>query len=142
MKLDHRVIRLVVALGFGLIVAYGSYQWITDTDRPARRVEEEAVALAARDTLRSYIANKRLADESLEISDAIDRDREAGKVYLFPTDDGWELSGHYRRQDEKDWHAFLMALDANVALISLSVQDKDAELSNLAMSDPKFAASE
>jgi hypothetical protein len=134
---NHRVIRLVVAFAVGLAVAYGSYQWISDSERPARRAQEEAVALAARDILRSYITV-----ENLQISDAIDRVRDAGKVYLFPTDDGWELSGHYKRPDERKWHAWLMALDDNVGLVSLAVQDTDAELTNLADSDPKFTTSE
>lgn len=134
---NHRVIRLIVAFVFGIAVAYGSYQWISDSERPARRVEEEAVALAARDILLSYIT-----DEGLEISDPIDRVRDAGKVYLFPTEDGWQLSGHYKRRDEKAWHAWLMELDLNVSLVSLAVQDGDAELARMANSDPKFAAAE
>jgi hypothetical protein len=137
MSPNHRVIRLVVAFAFGIAIAYGSYQWISDAERPARRVEEEAVAMAARDILGSYVT-----DENLEISDAIDRVREAGKVYLFPTTEGWELSGHYSRPDEKQWHAWLMALDSNVTLVSLSVRDTHADLVRLAESDPKFTTSE
>jgi len=137
MPINHRTIRLVVAFTFGLIVAYGSYQWITNTDRIVQRAEEEAIVFASRDILRSYIP-----DEKLEISDAVDRARQAGKVYLYPTDGGWELSGHYRRHDEKRWHAFLMSLDANVSLVSLAVQDTNAELISLAKSDPKFSTSE
>jgi len=136
MNPNHRVIRLVVAFAIGLAVAYGSYQWISDTERPARRVEEEAVALAAREILLSYIT-----DEGLAISDPIDRVRDAGKVYLFPTDGGWELSGHYKRPGERLWHAWLMALDDNVALVSLAVQDSNAKLTKMAISDPKFTTS-
>ena len=134
---NHRIIRLVVAFVFGLAVAYGSFQWISDSERPARRVQEEAVAQAAREILLSYIT-----DENLEISDPLDRVRDAGKVYLFPTEDGWQVSGHYKRRDEKAWHAWLMALDLNVSLVSLAVQDADAGLAERAQSDPKFTVSE
>ena len=137
MPINHRATGLVVAITFGLIAAYGSYQWITNTDRSVQRAEEEAIVLASREILRSYIS-----DERLEISDAVDRFRQAGKVYLYPTDGGWELSGHYRRHDEKRWHAFLISLDADVSLVSLAVQDTNAELTNLAKSDPKFSTSE
>ena len=137
MTLNHTVIRIVVTFVFGLAVAYGSYQWITNTDRTVRRAEEEAVVFASRDILRSYVL-----DQNLEISDAVDRDRDAGKVYLYPMDDGWELSGHYRRQDEKKWHAYLMSLDENVALVSLFVQDTDQRMLELAHSDPKLDISE
>ncbi len=91
---------------------------------------------ASRDILRSYVT-----DEDLEISDPLDRVREAGKVYLFPTDAGWEISGHYRRPGEKSWHAFLMALDADGTLVSLRVQDTDAELTDRAASDQKISIS-
>jgi len=134
---NHRVIRLVVAFIFGLAVAYGSYQWISDSERPARRVEEEAVALAAREILRSYIT-----DENLEVSDPLDRVRDAGKVYLFPTAGGWEVSGHYKRRGEKAWHPWLMELDRNVSLVSLAVQDANASLAERASADPKFTVSE
>jgi hypothetical protein len=128
---------LVVAFTFGLIVAYGSYQWITNTERSVQRGREEAIVFASREILRSYVV-----DEGLEISDALDRVREAGKVYLYPTDDGWQLSGHYRRHDEKRWHAFLISLDTKESLVSLVVQDTDPELTKMANSDPKFSTSE
>ncbi len=134
---NHSVIRLVVAFAFGLAVAYGSYQWITNTDRTVRRAEEEAVVFASRDILRTYVSA-----ENLEISDALDRDSDAGKVYLYPMDNGWELSGHYRRAGEKKWHAYLMSLDENVALVSLFVQDADQRMLELAHSDPKLDISE
>lgn len=134
---NHRVIRLVVAFVFGLAVAYGSFQWISDSERRARRVAEEAVALAAREILLSYIT-----DEDLAVSDPLDRVRDAGKVYLFPTEDGWEVSGHYKRRNEKAWHAWLMALDPNISLVSLVVQDTNVELVELAKSDPKFTVAD
>lgn len=136
MVMSHKVFRVVFAFAVGLMVAIGSFQWISDSERSVRRAEEEAIVIASRDILRGYVA-----DEGLEISDAVDRVRAAGKVYLFPTDAGWELSGHYRRRDEKTWHAYLMSVDANAALIRLSVQDGNDALASLAASDPKFTAS-
>jgi len=136
MPVNHRVMRLVFAFGVGLVAASGSFLWITDTDRSARRAQEEAIVFSSRDILRSYIP-----DDGLEISDAVDRVREAGKVYFFPTDSGWEISGHYRRPGEKGWHAFLMSVDGNASLVSLSVQDTDMELTRRAAFDPKFSTS-
>jgi hypothetical protein len=136
MKLNHRILRLVVAFAFGLVMAYGSYQWITDTERSDRRAEEERVVLASRDILRDYIGAS-----DLELSDPLDRVRAAGKVYIYPTDAGWEVSGHYRRAGEKTWHDFLLTLDAEAALLSLRVNDDDPDLANLAQSDPRFATS-
>jgi len=126
--------RLVVAFSVGLLVSYGSFQWLTDTERPERRAEEEAVVKASRAILLSYIDS-----EDLAVSDALDRVRAAGKVYVFPTERGWELSGHYQRAGEKIWHDFLMQLDKDLRLERLSVNDDDARLRALAKSDPLFS---
>jgi len=134
MALNHRILRLVVAFVFGLLVAYGSYQWITDTERPARRAEEEGVVLASRDILREV-----LGVPGLELSDPLDRVRAAGKVYIYPTDTGWEISGHYRRVDEKIWHDFLMTLDNDANLLTLRVNDDDPQIGSLARSDPRLS---
>lgn len=126
--------RLVVAFSIGLILSYGSFQWLTDTERPVRRAEEVAVVNASRAILLSYIDS-----ENLAVSDALDRVREAGKVYVFPTERGWELSGHYQRAGEKTWHDFLLQLDKDLRLESLAVNDGDAHLQALAKSDPRFS---
>ena len=131
----HRVFRLVFAFGIGLLVAWYSYVWITNPDRTARRAHEEAVVLEARQILQSYLAN----GETLELSDPLNRVREAGKVYIYPVTEGWELSGQYRRPGDRLWHSFLMRLDENLALLSLSVQDADDDLVNRAAEDSLFS---
>jgi len=137
MQVNHRILRLVVAFMVGIVVAVGSYQWITDTERSAKRKQEEAVVFASRDILRAYVG-----ETDLEISDPVERIRDAGKVYLFPTADGWELSGHYRRPGEKRWHAFLMAVAYDASLIRLSVQDTEPNLLEKAAQDPRFSTSD
>lgn len=133
MALNHRIMRLVVAFTVGLLVAFGSYQWITDTERSSRRTEEEGVVLAAREILRESVG-----ESNLEISDPLERIRAAGKVYIYPANGGWEVSGHYRRQDEKTWHDFLMTLDADNRLLNLRVNDDDP---GLAGRDPRISRS-
>lgn len=93
--------------------------------------------LASREILREYTDS---AD--LEISDALDRVREAGKVYIYPNELGWELSGHYRRPGERMWHDYLMALDGDLSLLRLSVKDDDPALNDLAAVDTKFSTSQ
>jgi hypothetical protein len=134
MVINHRIMRIVVALSIGFLVSYGSFQWLTDAERPERRAEEEGVVNASRAILLSYIDS-----DDIAVSDALDRVREAGKVYVFPTERGWELSGHYQRAEEKIWHDFLMRLDKDLRLESLSVNDDDARLQALAQSDPLFS---
>lgn len=135
MAVNHKIFRLVFAFGIGLLVAFGSYRWITNADRGTQKIVEESVVLESRQILRSYFPDTPV----LHLSDPLDRVREAGKVYIFPTDGGWEISGHYQRDGEKRWHAFLMTLDASASLVTLSVEDDDPQLLEKAESDPSFS---
>ena len=135
LAVDHTKIRVVVALLAGLLTFYLSYQWITDTERPERRAQEETVVLAARAILFEYVGT-----EQLQVSDPLQRVREAGKVYIYPESFGWEVSGHYQRSDESAWHDFLITLNANNELIRLLVNDDAAYLLDKSREDPKFEA--
>lgn len=137
MPVNHRVLRLAVAFAFGLMVALWSYQWITNPERAAKRSREEAVVLEAREILRGYFPDT----EILHISDPLDRVRAAGKAYIYPTDDGWQVSGHYQRDGEPGWHPFLMTVDENVVLVSLAVEDDHAGIAEWAATDPRLTVS-
>ena len=136
MAVNHRITGLIFAFGVGLAVSYCSYQWITDADRGAQRAIEEAVVLDSREILRGYVSS----GETIHYSDPLNRVREAGKVYIYPTQDGWELSGQYRRDGERRWHPFLMQLDAESRLVSLAVSDNDPGTLARARSDSRFTA--
>lgn len=136
MALNHKTGSMLFAVAIGLLLAFGSYRWITDAGRSEQRVAEEAVVLEGRQILRRYIQAPHL-----RISDSIDRVRAAGKVYIFPTPSGWELSGHYQRANEKRWHPWLMALDPELRLVSLAVEDDDTGLLTRAATDPLLSVS-
>ena len=135
MNVNHRVMSLVFAFGIGLLVSFCSYQWITDDQRSARRSVEEAVVRESRLILESYVGRS----AEIEFSDPLDRVRAAGKVYIYPTDGGWEVSGQYRRAGERHWHAYLMSLDSESRLVSLSVEDSRADLAGIAAADSRFS---
>jgi hypothetical protein len=135
MVINHRVTRWIFALAFGLSMSWCSYQWIgDDAERRQERAIEESVVLESREILRAYVAG----GGQIEISDALDRVREAGKVYIFPRESGWELSGQYRRNGERGWHAYLMLLDENMMLENLAVRDDAPELLERAAEDPRL----
>jgi hypothetical protein len=134
MKVNHDIMRWVFALGVSLLVAFAAYEWITNSDRAFRRAIEEAVVLESRNILLAYVGDA----GDVRISDALDRVRAAGKVYIYPLPDGWELSGQYKRANDAGWHAFLMRLDAQSALVTLSVDDNDPDLVQKAAADPRF----
>lgn len=137
MAVNHRIMSLVFAFSVGLIVAMLSYQWITNPDRAANRAFEEGIVRESRVILDTWVEG----GNTIEISDPLNRVREAGKVYIFPTDSGWELSGQYRRTGEREWHPYLMRLDADARLVSLSVKDDDPLLAEKAANDSRFRIS-
>ena len=134
--INHKVVRPVIALIIGVILALYAYQRITDPEPRAQRAREEAVVFSAREILQSYVA----PGEHLEIVDPLSPNRKAGKVYIYPTDAGWELSGHYRRGADDRWHPYLMSLDGAAGLESLAVRDADDRLIGMSSQDPKFSA--
>ena len=101
-----------------------------------QRALEESVVLSTREVLTSYVA----AGRQIEIVDPLATDRSVGKSYIYPTDDGWEVSGHYRRYASDRWHPFLMSLNPNLKLVLLSVRDDDETIVAAAEDDPKFSA--
>lgn len=114
-------------LGIGLLVAYFSYQWVSDPHKREQRAEQERVVLASRRVLQDT-----LQLSALEIVDPLAPQRKVGKVYIYPLPDGWEVSGYYRRNDDDRWHPYLMGLDNGLVLRSLKIQDRDAALGELA----------
>ncbi len=134
--INHKVVRPVLALIIGVMLALYAYQRIADPEPRAQRAREEAVVFSAREILQSYVA----PGEHLEIVDPLSPDRKVGKVYIYPTDAGWELSGHYRRGEDDRWHPYLMSLDGGAGLESLAVRDADDRLIGMSSQDSKFSA--
>ncbi len=133
----HRIIRPVVAFSVGIVLALYAFERISDPEPARQRAREEAVVFSAREILKSYVP----ADGEIEIVDPLATNRVAGKVYIYPTDNGWEVSGYYRRNESDRWHPFLISLNANIDLVSLSVRDADENLGAAASVDPKFSVS-
>ncbi len=133
----HRIIRLIVAFAIGIFLALYSFERISDPEPALQRAREESVVLSAREILKSYVAG----ESQIDIVDPLASDRSVGKSYIYPTDDGWEISGHYRRYASDRWNPFLMSLDTGGELVSLTVRDDDEEVGAIAAGDPKFSVS-
>ena len=130
----HRIFSLVLALAIGIALALYSFERIADPEPARQRAREEAVVFSAREILRAHVPS----EQEIEIVDPVATNRVAGKVYVYPNGNGWEVSGHYRRGEVDRWHPFLMALDEKVTLISLLVRDNDVDIVAAAAADPKF----
>jgi len=129
--MDHRAGSAVFALLIGLLVAYLSYQWVTD---PAGR-EERTLQIAVVESSRALIATV-IDAETLEIVDPVSPQRKVGKVYVYREGEDWAVSGYYRREEGDRWHPYLMRLTEDHSLISLKLQDLSPQLLKRAESDP------
>lgn len=132
MGINHKIMSWIVALAFGLSLSWCSYQRITDPEPAARRALEESVVAAARETLVGYLGTEP------EFVDPLSPDRKVGKVFIFPDEQGWQVSGYYRRPGEARWNPFLMSLDDQKRMLSLSVRDLDPALAARAADDPRL----
>jgi len=117
--MNHRVGRALFALVVGLGTALFAYNWITDPAPRERRALEESVVLASRELLVDAVG-----EETLEIVDPLSPNRKVGKVYIYPEKPGWAISGHYRRDENDRWHAYLMNLTASLELHALNAEDE------------------
>ncbi|MGB5489265.1 MAG: hypothetical protein WBM76_00420 [Woeseiaceae bacterium] len=129
--MNHRIGRVIFAFGVGLVVAFYSYQWITNPEPRAERAAEEQVVERSRIELRSL-----LAENSLEIVDPLSPDRKVGKVYVYAEGPGWAVSGYYRRGEQDAWHPYLMTLTDDLEFVRLKA--KDALLLNQAVGDARL----
>ncbi len=121
--MNHKVGQWVFAIVVGIATAVFAYRWITDPAPRIERAAQESAVMAARTSLMNM-----LNDESLQIVDALAQNRKVGKAYVFRRDDGWEVSGYYRRADEEVWHSYLMALDGRLSPTALKIKDSDPGL--------------
>ena len=116
--MNHRVARLVFGFGVGFLVAVLAFRWVSD---PAPRLErqlQEAVVASSR-----FLLQQSLAIGELELVDPLAPDRTVGKTYVYRADDGWEVSGYYRRGESDLWHPYLLTLDSKQQLLHLKVSD-------------------
>ena len=132
----HRYLRWVVAIVFGVILSLLVFQRSTDPEPTRQKAVEESVVMEARLHLVSYV----LPGGELQLVDPLTPDRKVGKTYIWPADDGWEVSGYYRRDPQDPWHPFLMNLDASSELTSLAVKDSNERLIGMSAQDPNFSA--
>ena len=129
--MNHRVGSIIFGLVVGLAIAVLAYQWVTDPAKRLERAEQERVVELSREILQQT-----LAIHDLQVVDPLAPQRKVGKVYIYPLENGWELSGYYRRDDDDRWHPYLLELSSGLSLRSLKVRDTDGGLAQIAAMNP------
>lgn len=133
--INHKVIRPIFALSIGLVVSLYVYQYVSDRQPILQRAKEESVVISSREILHNYVSPR----NNIEIVDPVSPNRSVGKVYMYPTDDGWEVSGYYRRNQNDLWHPYLMLLNGDFGLILLTVQDTNDNLIEISALNHDFS---
>jgi hypothetical protein len=133
--INHKVIRPIFALSIGLVVSLYVYQYVSDRQPILQRAKEESVVISSREILHNYVSPR----NNIEIVDPVSPNRSVGKVYIYPTDDGWEVSGYYRRNQNDLWHPYLMLLNGDSGLILLTVQDTNDNLIEISALNHDFS---
>ena len=132
--INHKVTGLLFAFSVGILLSVYAYRVVTNPEPAQQRAREEAAVMASR----AIVADILSAHESLEIVDPLAPDRVVGKTYIYPAADGWDISGHYRRNARDQWHPYLVSLDENLQLRSFSARDAAADLVERAATDPRL----
>jgi len=127
--MNHRLGRIIFGLVVGLGVAFFAYQWISNPAPREQRAQEESAVASARDLLRGVVVS-----EGLEIVDPLAPNRKVGKAYVYAESPGWAVSGYYRRNQDDQWHPYLLTMNSTFELHKLKVQDP--QLSARASVDP------
>ncbi len=135
MMMNHKVIRPIFALIIGLVMSLYVYQYVSDRQPILQRAKEESVVISSREILHNYVSPR----NNIEIVDPVSPNRSVGKVYIYPTDDGWEVSGYYRRNQNDLWHPYLMLLNGDAGLILLTVQDTNDKLIEISTLNHDFS---
>ncbi len=129
--MNHRVGSIVFGGVIGLAIAVLAYQWVTDPDKRVIHDEQERVVELSREILKHT-----LEIHDLQLVDPLAPQRKVGKVYIYPLENGWEISGYYRRDDDDRWHPYLLELSVELSLRSLKVRDADSGLAQIAAMNP------
>jgi hypothetical protein len=128
---------LIFGILVGLVVAMFAYRWVSEPPDRSARVREERVVMQARETLRA-----RLQLGESNVIDPLQPDRKIGKVYVYPVEGGWEVSGYYRRANGSPWYPWLMRLDNDEQLVTLKLDGNDRAIQAIAESDPAIEIDE
>ena len=124
---------IVFAVAVGLIVAVISYRWITDPGPREERQRQVSAVEQSRVVLEAFVQSG-----ELEIVDPLAANRRVGKVYIYPTDTGWEISGFYRRDARDLWHPYLVLLDEDLQMVRLRVSDQAPDFASRGAQDPRI----
>ncbi len=132
--MSQKATGLLFAVSIGLLLAWYAYDRVSDPRPTLERQRQEAVVVEARTHLLELLA----LDEQAEVVDPVAPNRVAGKVYIYPDAENWQVSGFYRRSEGPEWLPWLMRLDSEGGLLQLKLPAAEPIAAQLAAEDPRI----
>ena len=134
-KTQHTINQKVFAVIIGFAVSYYAYKWAVDPAPRLQRQTEEKIVSYAR---KSFFQLLELTEQT-KVIDPLNPDRKVGKTYLASSENGWQVSGFFRRDDLEHWYPWLMNLDNDLNIVELRIQgDKSVFSDDIINSDKIF----
>ena len=131
--MNHTTGKWIFALLIGGVLAWLAFERATDPVPIQQKKQQEQTVQISRGILHDWVS----PDSALQIVDPLDPDHRIGDSYIWPNGNEWDVSGFYRRDAADAWHPYIMRLDGENRMVSLSVRDEDIALRERAESDDR-----
>ena len=130
--MKHQFLRIIIFLILFIAAITYTYRKVYEPISVNQREDEIQIIHITRSIIKSYID----ISSDIEIIDPLNPNRKIGKSYIFPSDNGWEISGYYKKSGHDNWHPWLISLNSANELVSIAVKDDDSGINKKSIEDP------
>jgi hypothetical protein len=130
--MKHKFLRIIIFSILFIAVLTYTYRNVYEPISANQRDDEIQIIHITRSIIKNYID----ISPDIEIIDPLNPNRKIGKSYIFPSDNGWEISGYYKKTDYDNWHPWLISLNSVNELVSIAVKDDNPRINKKSIEDP------
>lgn len=130
--MKHKFLRIFIFLMLSIAALTYTYRNVYEPISVNQRGGEIQIIHITRSIIKSYID----ISSDIKIIDPLNPNRKIGKSYIFPSDNGWEISGYYKKTDHDNWHPWLISLNSANELVSITVKDDSPRIKKKSIEDP------
>ena len=130
--MKHKFLKIIIFLILFIAALIYTYKNVYEPISVNQRGDEIQIIHITRSIIKSYID----ISPDIEIIDPLNPNRKIGKSYIFPSDNGWEISGYYKKTDYDNWHPWLISLNSVNELVSITVKDDNLRINKKSIEDP------
>tara|TARA_B100001105_G_scaffold50458_1_gene38034 strand:+ start:208 stop:618 length:411 start_codon:yes stop_codon:yes gene_type:complete len=130
--MKHKFLKIIIFLILFIAALTYTYRNVYEPISVNQRGGEIQIIHITRSIIKSYID----ISSDIKIIDPLNPNRKIGKSYIFPSDNGWEISGYYKKTDRDNWHPWLISLNSTNELVSIAVKDDSPRIKKKSIEDP------